>query len=152
MRSIKGLFLTAAILIASFSLAHAAGGINPQPQFTYQTGVSSITTNIVIVSTSSVTGAVQVDSPTLTSRVVLEIQNLDSSANLWCLPVSTKPVTNGGRVISPRSSWIVSTLDTYYGIVYSTITNSSSATTNTAKFWCISDGVTPSSAAVTQMY
>lgn len=122
--------------------AHAAGAYSIQPSYTYQTAVSSITVVIVSVSTSSLTGATQVDNPQLSSRVSLEIQNIDSSASLWCLPISTMPVASGGRKITAGSSWVISTRDKYY----------SSSGFSAVKFWCLSDGTSPTKAAVTQAY
>lgn len=132
--------------------AHAAGAYGIQPAFSYQTAVSSITTNIITVSTSSTTGATQMDNPQMASRVSLEIQNIDSSANLWCLPVSTMPVVNGGRKIAPGSTWAVSTMDTYTNPSYSTSTFITTSSTTTAKFWCLSDGAAATKAAVSQAY
>lgn len=133
------------------SKAEAAGAYGIQPAYVYQTGVSSITTNIVTVSTSSLNGATQVDSPLMANRAVLEIQNIDSSANLWCLAVSTTPTANNAREITPASSWIVSVMDTLYTVSYSTSTGATPVT-GTVKFWCLSDGSSSTKAAVTQMY
>ena len=134
------------------SRCHAAqDGISPL--FTYQAAVSSITTVVVNVSTSGAsTGATQVDNPQLFSRVALEIQNIDTAANLWCLPVSTTPVTNAGRKIAPGNSWIVSAVDTFYQLVYSTTTQQNTNVKTPVKFWCASDGASATKAVVTQLY
>jgi hypothetical protein len=144
------LLITACTVLLPPRTVHASGGNSPM--FTYLTGVSSITTTVVNVSTSSVTGATQVDSPTLANRVVLEIQNIDSTANLWCLAVSTAPTVNGGRKLSPGNSWVVSSMDVYYNQTFSTSTFTNVISSTTAKFWCLSDGTSATKAAVTQMY
>ena len=87
------------------------------------------------------------DNPQVTSRVSLEIQNIDTVANLWCLPVSTMPIVNGGRKIPAGSSWIVSSMDNYY-----TTASGGSAVVTAIKFWCLSDGLAATKAAVTQLY
>ena len=129
--------------------AGASGTI--QPGFTYQTGVSSITTNIISVSTSVTTGASQMDNPQVANRVVTEIQNIDTSANLWCLAISTNPTVSGGRKIAAGASWIVSVMDNLYQINYSSTTGQTPSTLG-VKFWCLSDGAAATKAAVTQMY
>lgn len=132
------------------SASRAAGPINPA--FGYNVAVSSGNTPIVTVSTSVPT---QVDSPQMASRVVVEVQNIDSTANLWCVVGSssapTIPAANNGRLIAAKSSWILSILDTFFMPQYS---SSSGATTILvpAKVWCISDGAASTKAAVTQLY
>lgn len=148
---LAGFFLTVACAVFLSPMAAHAGGLN-SPAFTYQTAVSSATTNIVTVSTSSITGATQVDNPQVPNRVVLEIQNIDASANLWCLVNSTMPVVNGGRKISAGSSWVVSVMDNFYTQVYSTITNTTSTVNVSEKIYCLSDGTSGTKAAVTQLY
>lgn len=137
----KFLFI-AAILLGGLSLSYASGLV---PELTYQTGISSVTTAIVTVSTSTIgagPGATQMDSPQLIGRVAVEIQNIDATANLWCLPVSTAPVASGGRKITAGSSWVVSFKD-----------KTANAWGNfVVKFWCISDGAASTKAAVSQMY
>jgi len=145
-----GLFAVFALFLPSKGLA--AAGI--APMFTYQAAVSSITLAIVTVSTSSAgagPGATQMDNPQLTSRVGIEIQNIDTAANLWCVPVSTNPSTNNGRKIAPGNSWIVSTMDTFYQTSYSTSTGATTVVLP-VKFWCSSDGAASTKAAVTQLY
>lgn len=149
-RVLAGIILAVGIFLPSG--ARAAGAFGIQPSYAYQTAVSSITTIIITVSTSSATGATQVDSPTVTNRVALEIQNIDATANLWCLPVSTMPIVNGGRKIAAGASWVISTADVYYTTSYSTTTFLSSPVTSTAKFWCLSDGASATKAAVSQSY
>jgi hypothetical protein len=131
--------------------SRAAGAYGVQPAFTYQAAVSSITTTIITVSTSSISGATQMDNPQMASRVAIEIQNIDTAANLWCLPVSTTPTANAARKIAAGSSWSVSSMDNYYTTTYSSTTGSSPVTTN-IKFWCLSDGAAATKAAVTQAY
>lgn len=124
------------------------------PTYTYQVAISSIIVNIVTVSTSAIgagPGATQVDSPQLINRATIEIQNIDSAANLWCLAISTTPATNAGRKIAAGGSWIVSILDTLYQTSYSTSTGTSTSKVS-AKFWCSSDGAAATKAAVTQLY
>lgn len=147
--NMKKLLLSSVIYLwLCCGLAHAGSII---PMFTYQTGVSSITTAIISVTTSVPTGATQMDNPQLANRVAVEIQNIDSTANLWCLPVTTTPFINGGRKIASGNSWIVSAMDNFYQIIYSSTTGSSPNTFN-VKFWCLSDGAAATKAAVTQVY
>ena len=145
----KRLFCIAALVSIYASIAGATGGVIPS--LVYQTGVSSITTNIISVSTSPTTGATQMDNPTLQNRVAVEIQNIDPSANLWCLPTSSASLTsntNTGRKISAGASWVLSFTDRVY--VPNDPTRVFSAT-NT-NLWCISDGTSTTKAVVTQLY
>lgn len=134
------------LLLAVCGISHAGGFI--VPQYTYQTGVSSITTVIITVSTQGAVapGATQMDNPQVANRVATEIQNIDATANLWCLPVSTMPVVNGGRKITPGSTWVVSFLDIIYP------GTPAGGTNLPVKFWCLSDGAAVTKAAVTQAY
>lgn len=117
------------------------------PALTYQTMISSVTTVIVSVSSNSATGATQMDNPQLPGRVVMEIDNIDATANLWCLPVSTTPVANGGRKIAPGSTWVISVAD---GLISG---GANPPVRTTVKFWCLSDASgSTSKAAVTQGY
>lgn len=119
------------------------------PSLVYQVGVSSITTVTISVSSSPVAGATQMDNPQLLGRVVVEIDNTDAAANLWCVPSSSAPLTANsgiGRKIPPGSSWVVSIVDR--------VANPGLFAGATAvKFWCLSDTTSATSkAAVTQMY
>lgn len=136
-------WILAGLLFGATSSLYAAG--NFVPTLVWQTGVSSITTNIITVSTSSVApGATQMDSPVLKGRLVTEIQNIDATANLWCLPVSTMPVVNGGRKIAAGNSWIISFID-----VAGRPLNPSQSNTD---YYCLSDGAAATKAVVTQLY
>lgn len=136
----KRLFFMGVLILAAASLQAVENPIS-----TYQVGIASVTTFIISVSTSSIApGATQMDSPQLKGRVVTEIQNIDATANLWCLPTSTQPVVNGGRKIAAGNSWIVSFQD-----IAGRPWNPLQAQTN---FWCLSDGAAATKAAVTQIY
>lgn len=150
MRKLFPLGILAVFAFLFPSRSQAAGG--SVPMFTYQAAVSSITTAIVSVSTSAQPGATQMDNPQLFSRVGIEIQNIDATANLWCLAISTTPTTNNARKIAAGNSWVVSIVDTLYQISYSTVTNSVTTATVPAKFWCLSDGAAATKAAVTQLF
>lgn len=118
-----------------------------EPSLFYQTAITSITINEIYVSTSTAgagPGATQVDNPQMAGRASIEIQNIDSTANLWCLAVSTAPkVSTGARKILPGSSWVISVKDK----IPDPINGPTSV-----KFWCISDGTAFSTATVTQLY
>jgi len=130
------------------AFANSLSGITPT--YVYETAVSSVVTNIVNISSAPST---QADSPQLAGRVAVEIQNIDSSANLWCLTNSTTPTTNNGRKIAAGASWIVSTQETVYYTVYSTSTSPNvNVYTSPARFWCVTDGAAATKAAVTQLY
>ena len=120
------------------------------PTLTYQTAISSITTTVIAVSTFTIAPAVnQVDNPQLVGRVVMEIQNIDTSANLWCVPTSTASLTSNsgvGRKISPGGSWIISIAD---GLI---VPSGNPSVRTSVKFFCISDGAAATKAAVTQEY
>lgn len=133
-------WLKATFLIFALAGISRAGTITPS--FTYNTAVSSVTTQIITVSNAS---SVIVDTPTLLGRVVVEIQNIDATANLWCLPTNTA-ATNAGRKIAAGNSWIVSLVDTVYG------TNPSAPSSAALHFYCVSDGGGSTKAAVTQAY
>lgn len=148
---LRGVCAVAACVFA-LSGAHAAGPDGVVPAYTYQSAVSSAVVTIVTVSTSVTTGATQMDNPTLSGRVTTEIQNIDASANLWCLITSTTPIINGGRKISAGSSWIISALDFVYRNSYSTSTFVNSVTRGALNFYCLSDGASGTKAAVTQAY
>lgn len=124
--------------------AYASGG--PIPDYSYQVGIASITTNIITVSTSVAT---QMDNPTLSQRVAIEINNIDASANLWCLPTSSPaPATNAGRKITAGSAWEVAFHDR------TTVPNDPTrvySSTNT-NVYCVSDGGSSTKAAVSQAY
>lgn len=150
-------WIKAAGLVFLFcGMSYAGGGITPN--FTYLTGVSSISTPtplIITVSTSSIApGASAMDNPQLPNRVITQIQNIDSSANLWCsigstTPVvigSTMPIANGGYKIAAGASWIFSITDK----ILPTLGAGGSATT--INFWCLSDGASATKAAVIQEY
>jgi hypothetical protein len=138
----KILFLAGLLLGMTGALALAAP---PIPTFTYQVGVSSITTNIITVSNSVAT---QMDNPQLSGRVAVEVQNIDASANLWCLPTSTPaPAASAGRKIAAGNSWIVSVLSGFYTGGFSP-----TVSTTTVNIFCISDGGGSTKAAVTQIY
>jgi hypothetical protein len=137
----KKIILTLGLLFGSIPLM-----ASQTPQLVYQVGVSSVITNSVLVATFSVVpGATQVDNPQLPGRVSIEIQNVDTAANLWCVPVSTAPKAPLARKIAPGNSWIVSVADALLNAGFF-------KGTTAVKFWCISDGVAPSSATVTQIY
>lgn len=145
---LAGLFLAGAGFLFLSSPALAGGGI--VPVFGYQTAVSSITLVVVTVSTSVGT---QVDNPQMANRVALEIQNIDTTANLWCVPVSSAAIAvNAGRKIAAGNSWIVSTMDTFQGVSFSTTTGRATNTSASAPFYCLSDGAASTKAAVTQLY
>lgn len=141
------------LIFACAVKVHADQGVSPM--FTYQTGVTSATVNIITVATSTVGGglfvAANVSSPTLQGRAVIEIQNIDASANLWCLISSTAPATNAGRKIAAGNSWIVSILNSVFQDTYSSTTGNSTVVTP-VNFYCVSDGASPTKAAVTQLY
>lgn len=153
---LAGLLLLVACTVLGFPKAvHAAGENGPQPTYGYQTAVSSGVTNIVSISTSSVgngLGATQVDASTVTGRVVIEIQNIDSAANLWCVLGSTTPTVNGGRKISAGGSWIVSIASTLYQTLFSTTTGLATNIAYVPLIYCLSDGSAATKAAVTQTY
>ena len=127
---------TAFAFLASWS--HAEGGLVPSR--VYEVGISSVTLFKISVSSWQAT---QVDSPALSGRVSMEIQNIDSSVNLWCVPgvsISSTPV-NGSRKITPGSTWVLSLINTLYP--------SGSA----ADVYCMNDGTSgATNAIVTQMY
>jgi len=128
------------------SLCHAIGG--EVPQLVYQVGITTATQATISVSTSSIApGATLMDTPTLSNRVSVEIQNIDTSANLWCSFTSTAPIVNGGRKISAGSSWVVSVTDRWF-----IPTASSPRQTNLVNFYCLSDGAAATKAYVTQIY
>lgn len=121
------------------------------PTLTYQVAISSIATISVQVSTSAAgagPGATQVDVPQLAGRVALEIQNLDASANLWCLPISTAPVVGKARKIAAGATWVISTSNIHNAPVGSVGTTAGTP----IKFWCVADGTQSSTATVTQLY
>jgi len=163
MKRLKLLGLLAVFTVLIPPKARALGpGI--VPAYTYLTAVSSITTPcplIINVTSSPVTGASQMDNPQLPNRVVIEIQNIDTTANLWCAmgsttPVvigSTAPIVNGGRKIAPGASWVVSTADIFNVPSVSTSTGVLSYIKSKINFWCLSDTASATSkAAVTQEY
>jgi hypothetical protein len=133
----KKLILTVGILLG-VSQAHAAA----VPQYVAQVAMSSATTTIVTVSNASAT---KMDNPQLAGRIALEVQNIDSSANLWCAPSSTV-TANNGRKIAAGNSWILS-------FNFQTTTGTP-AKPVIAPFniYCISDGGGSTNAAVTQAY
>lgn len=131
-----------------------ADASNVTPSFVYETAVSSGNTVIIAVSSTNVT---QVDNPQLVSRASIEVQNIDATANLWCVVVSsitpTVPAANNGRKIAPGGSWFPNFLSTISIVSFSTTTQSTTTTQTAAKIWCISDSTSATSkAAVTQAY
>ena len=122
------------------SFVHAAS----VPGLFYNVAISSITTTIVTVST---TAAVQMDNPQLAGRVSIEIDNIDSTANLWCLPGSTTTAaaSNSGRKITPGNSWTVAIADGILG-------PGSLPVRTPVLFWCRSDGTSATKAAISQAY
>lgn len=117
-----------------------------EPDRVYQVGIASVTVTKVTVSNSVAT---QVDTPTMPDRVCLEVQNIDSTANLWCVPgvaISSAPV-NGSRKIAPGASWVVSIIDKVY---------CSNGPDNSGKcklgVYCTSDGTGSTNAIVTQIH
>lgn len=138
---LKRLGLFAALLF-SCSLSHALG--NFEPSRVYEVGIATMTTTIISVSTSTVTGATQMDNPLMNERVTIEIQNIDASANLWCVGGRSNPTVNGARKIAAGNSWIVSILDRTL--------QTGGNPTSTFNFWCLSDGAAATSAAVTQIH
>lgn len=145
-------FLLLAFMMIAGSVCYADNS-NVIAGFVYETAVSSGNTIIVNVSTSVVT---QVDNPQLPGRAAVEVQNIDATANLWCVPVSsstpTVPSSGNGRKISAGASWFPNFLATISVVTYSTTTQSSTTTLIPAKIWCISDGAATTKAAVTQAY
>ena len=144
--------MTKKLVVALLFLAAGRAWSFSTPTLTYQTAISSITTNIITVSTFTlVPGATnQVDNPQLVGRVVMEINNMDASANLWCVPTSTAPLSSNtgvGRKIAPGSSWVVSIAD---GLIANFGANP--PVRAAVKFFCISDGTSATKAAVTQEY
>lgn len=135
--------LIASILLFSCKSAFCIGG--QVPSLVYQVGISSITMGLVSVSTSSNIGATQMDNPAMPTRVSVEIQNLDGSANLWCTAVSTTPTVNSGRKISAGASWIMSFTDKLF------VPGFSSSQGTAINFYCLSDGAAATKAWVTQL-
>lgn len=148
----RRILITAGLVVLYCGITKADSSIAPQPAFTYNTSVASMTTVIISVSTSATTGATQVDNPQMLGRTALEIQNIDASATLWCLPVSTTPTVNGGREIAPGGWWNPNSLQTYYQSTYSSSTYSVTVSSVPVKFWCLSDGSGATKAAVSQAY
>lgn len=134
----KRLFLVAGLF---FTMGRLTLAQDISPTFTYSAAVSSITTTIVNVSSNP---AVIIDSPTLYGRAAMEIQNIDTTSNLWCVPNSS-PSVNGGRKITPGNSWIISAIDS----VRSNLNNVASYAIH---IWCVTDGAAATKAAVSQAY
>lgn len=109
------------------------------PALMYEVGIASITTNVIAVSTSAAT---RVDTPALAGRVSVEMQNIDTSASLWCGPVSGNASANSGRKITAGSSWILNLSDT----------NKKPGGEQAFSIYCLSDGTATTKAAVTQLY
>lgn len=126
--------LTAMILFSLPSLARAASSY--VPSLVYEVAGASITCTTVTVSTSAAT---QMDSKQLAGRVSISIQNIDSSANLWCLPTNA-PATNAGEKILPNQSWVIAIKDVPW-LPYGT---------TPFRFWCLSDGASSTKAEVCQ--
>lgn len=134
------------LLIASLFIAATAHAGYFEPTRVYQVTVSSIAFAKIAVSSSTAT---KMDTPPLSQRVSVEIQNIDSSANLWCTPgvaVSSSPV-NGSRKIAPGNTWTLPISDQLYG---------SNLYANTAKapidVFCTTDGAASTNAIVIQQY
>lgn len=105
----KKLFLSLALLMGLSVISDAGTKV---PNLIYEVGISSITLFKIQASSWQAT---QMDNPTLTERVSIEVQNIDSTNNLWCMPgvsVSSAPI-NGCRKIAPGASWVVSILDKF---------------------------------------
>jgi len=137
----KTFFKSCLLSLLVSTLSHAAGSY--VPGLMYQVGISSMTTNIISVSTFAAT---QVDNPVLAQRVSIEIQNIDSTANLWCLPgvsLSSAPVTSS-RKIAAGAAWVVSMRDT--------LLRPSSTSNSSIDIFCTSDGTASTKAAVSQAY
>lgn len=130
-----------------------ADNSNTVAGFVYQTAVSSGSTLVITVSTF---GATQMDNPQLAGRAAMEIQNIDSTASLWCTAVSSYTPTvvssGNGRKISSGASWYPNFLSSISYVNYSTTTGNTTTYTTAAKIWCISDGAAATKSAVTQAY
>ena len=93
-----------------------------------QTISTSITDTIVTVSNSAAT---LVDSSPMSGRLIIKVQNIDATANLWCQPTNAVTSGNGEKLIP--SAWFSWNLP-------SSVSN----------IWCISDGGSSTKAVVTQ--
>lgn len=152
MKKLYALLILAGALLAP-SLSHAAW--NVAPTLSYQVGVSSVTQFLITVSTSSQGAgfsATQMDKPQLPGRVTIEIQNIDTAANLWCIIGSTYvvggiPATNNGRKIAAGGSWIVSLRDQV-----NNPPGPIGGSSVTERFFCLTDGAAATKAWVTQLY
>lgn len=114
------------------------------PELVYQVGVSSVTGFAVTVSTQGpvAPGATQVDNPQLVGRATIEIQNIDTSANLWCVAGSTIALVSNSRKITPSAAWIVNLRDKSTPMFQNFL----------FKFYCVSDGTAATKAWITQLY
>lgn len=124
------------LLLLAFFVAPLAHADTVVPDRVYQVAIASFTVNVITVSTSTAT---QMDTPLLTNRVSVEVDNIDGTASLWC-GQATSVAKNAARKIAASGSWLIGILDR-------------SAFTNAAMHvYCISDGTSATKAAVTQMY
>jgi hypothetical protein len=113
------------------------------PSLTYSVGIAAAPMSFIQVS-SGPTNASQMDNPPLTNRAVVDIQNVDTTANLWCTVVSTTPALGKGNKISPGAHLVFNIRDKIA---------LPGASPTTASWWCINDLTTAtSSATVTQLY
>lgn len=130
-------------LVALF-LAQTSHAFNPT--LVSQVAASSITVIMVPIGTAAPT---QVDNSTrtLAGRVVMEIQNVDSTANLWCAPRINVAISGAlqGRKITPGSSWVLAVAS------YATA-NASTSAPGRLNLYCITDAAGVTNAVLTQMY
>jgi hypothetical protein len=134
------------ILFGALLIPRSAHAGFTEPGLVYQVAISSQIQSVVTVSTApganGLQGATQMDSPQLVGRATIEIQNIDSTANLWCTLVSTTPTANNGRKIASGNSWIINLSDKATQMFNQTL----------FKIWCLSDGAASTKAFVTQLY
>ena len=129
------ILVTAILLMAVAKVVKAEGGVR-----VYEVVDSTFMVTTVTVSTSVVT---QLDSIAMSNRTVIEIQNTDTTASLWCSNDSTITSGNGHKILA-GTSWILSmsnrgTLNPY------------SAASHALTVYCISDGAASTKAAVAQL-
>jgi hypothetical protein len=169
--------LTAPLLLASTLLFYRPAAVHAVssfvPDYMYQTCVTSITVQTVIVSTTptggqlgvgGVTGwQVQMDTPTLQGRALYWIQNNDTQNSLWCNTNSTLLKAGGGIgngwQIGPSTGPVSGATAPpeqnifQLGLAASAFTGSTFGTTNGLHVYCVTDRATnASTATVVQCY
>jgi hypothetical protein len=139
------------------------------PDYVYEACVSSMTVTKVLVSTTPVAGANaitgwtnQMDTPLLANRIFIQVENNDPKQNLWCNTNAGLLVAGGGigtgYDIGPSSvtvagfqsatpNWLNVPLaaSAYTGPNFN-------ATVGAFHWYCVTDGVTASTATVIQCY